>query len=248
MSHDEIIELLGAYALDAVDDDERAVVEAHLATCSRCRAEVAEHRETAALLAHGGGDAPEGVWSRIAGALEESPPRLRLAPLPPVVDPTPAPAGGRRIWPRLALVAAAAAAVVAVVLGVQVRAQDRRIDDLQVAARDPLAAALQDALDDPRSQALQLVSADGGVEVRGAITAAGVGYLRADDLPRLDGTRTYQLWGAAGDRLVSLGVLGADPGVVTFRGAAYDGFAITEEAAPGVVVTDRTPMVAGAVA
>ncbi|MEA3055576.1 MAG: hypothetical protein QOD30_1008, partial [Actinomycetota bacterium] len=51
-SHDEIQELLGAYALDAVDPDERSDVEDHLRDCARCRAEVAEHRDTAAFLAH----------------------------------------------------------------------------------------------------------------------------------------------------------------------------------------------------
>ncbi|MPY95836.1 MAG: hypothetical protein GEV08_23115, partial [Acidimicrobiia bacterium] len=79
----EIIDLLGAFALDAVDDDERAIVEEHLAVCARCRAEVAEHREVASLLAHGGGPAPEGLWPRIADSLAAPPPELRLAPVPP---------------------------------------------------------------------------------------------------------------------------------------------------------------------
>jgi len=35
-------EFLGAYVLGLVDDDERAAIEAHLATCASCRAEVAE--------------------------------------------------------------------------------------------------------------------------------------------------------------------------------------------------------------
>src|SRR5690606_35755181 len=56
---DEFTELLGAYALDAVEPDEREAVERHLADCPRCRSEVAEHREVAAYLAHAGTDAPE---------------------------------------------------------------------------------------------------------------------------------------------------------------------------------------------
>ena len=63
---DDIEELLGAYALDAVDDDERRLVEAYLATNPRARAEVDQHREVATLLAFGGADAPEGLWDRIA--------------------------------------------------------------------------------------------------------------------------------------------------------------------------------------
>ena len=42
--HEDFQDLLGAYALDAVDPTERDEIERHLATCPRCRAEVAEHR------------------------------------------------------------------------------------------------------------------------------------------------------------------------------------------------------------
>lgn len=41
----------GAYALDALDDQERAFCEAHLAECAECRAEVASFLDTAAHLA-----------------------------------------------------------------------------------------------------------------------------------------------------------------------------------------------------
>ncbi|MGH2872076.1 MAG: zf-HC2 domain-containing protein, partial [Solirubrobacteraceae bacterium] len=50
LDHHEIEELLGAYALDAVDPDERAAVDSHLAECLRCRAEVDRHRQIAAGL------------------------------------------------------------------------------------------------------------------------------------------------------------------------------------------------------
>jgi anti-sigma factor RsiW len=68
-SHEELAELLGAYALDAVDDDEALAIEEHLAGCPRCRAEVAMHREVVAMLGNAGGVAPEGVWERIAAEL-----------------------------------------------------------------------------------------------------------------------------------------------------------------------------------
>lgn len=243
MTHDEIADLLGAYALDAVDPDERAVVERHLAACARCRAEVQEHRETAALLAHSGGDAPAGVWQRIADSLEDPPPGLRLVPV------SGTPAVPRRRWPsRLAIAAVAAAAVVVVALGVQVRQQDQRIDRLQVALQDPLVPAFQAALEDPGSEVFELASADGRLALRAVVTNDGVGYLRAAALPRLDDDRTYQLWGAAGDELISLGVLGARPDIVSFRADPYTAFAVTEEEAPGAVVSRNPPLVAGSVA
>ena len=70
LTHEEIQELLGAFALDAVDGDEAEAIELHLRECPRCRAEVTEQREVAALLAHTGATAPEGVWVRILEELE----------------------------------------------------------------------------------------------------------------------------------------------------------------------------------
>jgi anti-sigma-K factor RskA len=46
----DIHSLVGAYAVDAVDDHERAAFEQHLAECPECQAEVSELRETAARL------------------------------------------------------------------------------------------------------------------------------------------------------------------------------------------------------
>lgn len=70
MRHAEIEELLGAYALDAVEPEEARLVEEHLATCPRCRAEVATHRQVASLLGDSGGAAPETLWARIAGEID----------------------------------------------------------------------------------------------------------------------------------------------------------------------------------
>jgi anti-sigma factor RsiW len=50
MNNDDIHSLSGAYAVDAVDDVERARFEAHLATCSACQAEVASLRSAAGEL------------------------------------------------------------------------------------------------------------------------------------------------------------------------------------------------------
>ena len=73
--------LSGAYALDALDDGERALFEQHLAECPDCRAEVAELSATAHSLA--------------ALTEEPPPPALRasvlsgirqIRPLPPLAD------------------------------------------------------------------------------------------------------------------------------------------------------------------
>ncbi len=71
-SHQEIQELLGAYALDAVDPETAALVERHLETCVRCSTEVARHHEVAGLLANSGGESPPELWDGIASQLDGS--------------------------------------------------------------------------------------------------------------------------------------------------------------------------------
>ena len=73
LNHQEIEELLGAYALDAVDPDEVAAVERHLVDCPRCRAAVDAARELAGSLgtaaaAADGDVAPPELWGGIAGS------------------------------------------------------------------------------------------------------------------------------------------------------------------------------------
>jgi len=116
MTNDDIHSLSGAYAVDAVDDVERARFEAHLAGCSQCRAEVASLRAAATELS--------------SVTLTSPPPSLRasvlrdissLRPLPPAVDASTAPASldskraerARRAPLRQWLVGVAAAAVLA---------------------------------------------------------------------------------------------------------------------------------------
>lgn len=91
MTHAEIAELLGAYALDAVSVEEAAEIEEHLAECPRCRAEVSAHREVAGVLGNLSGSAPAGLWSRIADELaigSEGPVTPAAADVPPLGRPT----------------------------------------------------------------------------------------------------------------------------------------------------------------
>ena len=54
----DIHALSGAYAVDALDDDEREQFEQHLAVCPECRAEVRSFSETAALIAETEAETP----------------------------------------------------------------------------------------------------------------------------------------------------------------------------------------------
>ena len=79
--NDDIHSLVGAYAVDAVDDAERARFEEHLATCAECRAEVESLRGAAAHLAASADTAPPA--SLKASLLRDI---RSVRPLPPVVD------------------------------------------------------------------------------------------------------------------------------------------------------------------
>lgn len=73
MTHDEIRESLGAYALDALSPEERATAEAHLRTCVECAEEVEELSLTGdrlALLAEER-DPPPGLRIRLLAIVEQ---------------------------------------------------------------------------------------------------------------------------------------------------------------------------------
>jgi anti-sigma-K factor RskA len=250
---DELDELLGAYALDAVDDDERQAVEDYLESSPRARAEVADHREVAALLAGTGSQAPDHIWTRIAGSLEEAPPQLRLA-IAPTVPLTSEPGSraetARTATRRWLVATVAVAAAVILVLGALVVRQGTRIGDIE----DDLAAAVKElesvdieaaaglASVDPANQTVDLVG-DGDTVVA-VLEPDGSGYLMAGRLQPLGDDRTYQLWGIRGETPVSLGVLGPAPQVVAFRAdGSFDALAISEEAAGGAVAPTAPSLV-----
>lgn len=239
LTHDEVQELLGVYAIDAVEPDEAAEIEAHLADCPRCRAEVAEHREAATMLAFSGADAPDGMWSRIASSLEEAPPPLDLPRIVPL--------GKRRVPRVLPPLAAAAAVAVIALLGVQVVQQGDRIDELSAVVDqrglDQAAAAAAVA---PDSRTARLQSDDGTHYVDAVVLPNGQGYLVSASLPEIERDQTYQLWGVMGSQVVSLGVLGPDATIIPFKAVGpLSALAITAEQAGGVVASTRTPVVQG---
>ncbi len=61
----ELDELLGAYALDALEDDERVAVEEYIKQSPRARAEVDSYLQVAAALGNATGDASTHVWGAI---------------------------------------------------------------------------------------------------------------------------------------------------------------------------------------
>jgi anti-sigma factor RsiW len=239
MTHEELQELLGAYAIDAVDADEAAAVEAHLNDCPRCRAEVAELREVAGLMSQSGGDAPPGVWDRIASSLTEPPPPLRLQ----VQRERRASRG--RVLQTIALTIAAA---VLVVLGFSVVRLRGQVDDLQAAGAQAsdtseVALAATYAIGAPGARIARL--AGGGEQTAVAVvTPNGQGYFLGAELPEL-AHGMYELWGAtAAGRVTSLGTI-PGPGVYAFTAdQSVHVVMVTEEDAP-VPAPTRPAIVTG---
>jgi Anti-sigma-K factor rskA len=246
LSHQELEDLLGAYALDAVDGDELEQVEEYLEHDSAARARVAQYREATALLAQPDVEAPLDLWRRIEDSLEARQPDKGSA----VVAIETRRSRSRR---RLATaIAAAAAAVLIAVLGVKLVQQDDRIDDLagRVDGGGGVLAAARNALSDPQAERISLASSDGRLEARIVYLPDGEGYVLDDNLSELTPDRTYQLWALVGDRrapkAISAGVLGSDPGVTAFKvNSPVVGFAITDEAAPGVTAPEQPPLLQG---
>ena len=240
MMDNDVEELLGAYALDALDDSERLRVESRLSMDPRWLAEVRAHRETIgflteAMLAGKDETPPARIWEGIVARLEVEPPPLRL-----VVDPP-------RRSPLIRAVGAfaAAAAIAVVVLGVMVTRQGDRLDEMTLALEgNRLEQAAADAMTSPGSEVVILASPAGSpIEARIAIGPDGVGYLVADSLPALPSDRSYQLGAIVEGNVLSAGLLGSDPGISPFVVTGeLQGLAITEEVAGGVVSSENDPV------
>lgn len=253
MTHLEIQESLGVFALDAVDDDERRIIEAHIAECDECRDEVAEHREVITKLAATERWAPPGLWDGIATQL--TPPATE--PVHPdtssdLADIVPL----RRPWLRVAAVAAAMVLVGSAAV-VQTVRLDRTSDALQVAeaaaaeaealaARPALDQVARTAVGDPGAQLVSLEASDSNAKAIIVLMPDGTGYITQHTLEPLPADRTYQLWAIVDGRVISAGVLGSDPGTTPFHidVEGFEGFAITEEVVGGVVSSANDPVVA----
>lgn len=250
LTHHELEELLGAFAIDAVDPDEAEAVELHLRECPRCQAEVLAHREVAASLAQVGSAAPEGVWERISSSLEEAPPQLdmsKVVALKPSRFAGARDSGRPRQWFIATASVAAAAASVIGVLGVKLVDQDERLRTLTAAVEarslDTTAMAALAATDARR---VELKALDDKLLGQAVMLADGTGYLLPSNLPTLGADRTYQLWAIVGDDRISLGILGRRPGVTAFKAAAdVRALAVTDETAGGVISTEKPPVVLG---
>lgn len=78
MDHEEVRERLSDYLEDALSEEERAAVQAHLADCAQCRAECEALRETLSMLSSlGRVQAPDGFAASVRHKMRRRGRRMR---------------------------------------------------------------------------------------------------------------------------------------------------------------------------
>lgn len=173
-----IHELTAGYALDALDADERAAYEAHLAGCEQCQSELESFwHTTEALAVAATGPAPsDGLRDRILGDVRAEP-QVVVAFAPP----------RRRLVPVLGA-AVAVAAVVALAVGLWAAHLSSQLDDSRSALdRERANAAV---LVDPDSRSVALDTGTGKL----VVDPEGRSVLVVDAVGPAPAGKTYELW------------------------------------------------------
>ena len=225
MNCDEVEDLLGAYALDALPGDVWADVTSHLATCAK-HPEAAELRAVAGALAFAAPEAqpPAALKTRLLDALREesAPPaatRRRIGVLGRL----------KQLVPQRAVPYALAGALVIALIA--------------------LVMTNLGGEDQPGRAAVSL----SGENHAGAVVYEledGIVVLDAEGLKPLDTAQTYQLWSIASGKPSSLGLIGTAPNgealvVVRADLNAIESLAVTIEPAGGSIAPSTDPVLEG---
>ena len=226
--------LVGAYALDALDPQERAEFDQHLASCDTCRTELAELVETAARMGSATETTPPpAMRARVLDAVARIPQER-----PNVVS---LDARRSRPWTTRGLaVAAALLAVLGVGVGVSQLSENRNLREEQIALTDVLSADDKVAYDTHgKGPHLSVVMSP---EMDAAVVSMR-------DLPALDGGRSYQVWRKTADGLESAAVLDSEDvdrnrATTLVQGlGGTEAVAVTEEPAGGSPQPTTEPLV-----
>ncbi|MDO9494720.1 MAG: anti-sigma factor [Nocardioides sp.] len=211
----DIHALSGAYAVDALDDIERAQFERHLAACDACRAEVESLREASAMLAETAAAAPPAALrDRVLAGIET------VRPLPPVVSI--APERRRRRFPGLV-----AAAAVVTLIGVGGAVWQPWSDETsqQVSATERVLQA-------PDAEVLTQELDNGAVVTLTRSKDLNQAVLTTEDMPALVSGTVYEVWLQHDDVMVPAGLMDeAGSATVLLKGdpATANGAGITVE-------------------
>lgn len=198
-------EELALYAMQALDREECVRIEAHLAQCAECRAQLAEARGEVALLAVSVESQPlpagakQRFMSRIAAAAETE--KASAGRTNPIVEmPQPRRRSNLAVW--LPWAVAAALLVVVFALDARVRDLDRQVARQEHAAQAQAEASAQaqrvlDLLNARNAQHIVLSAAKVRPEPSARavyLAAQGDLILQASNLAPVPQDKTYELW------------------------------------------------------
>jgi anti-sigma-K factor RskA len=186
MNHSDYEQLAAGYVLGALEPDDEHDFQRHLGGCAQCEAIVRELEGVVGQLAYAAPpvEPPETLWASIQR--EVRPERRPVQPLRSRPR--------RRAGPLLAGLAAAAAIVAMVALGVW----NLNLRDENVSYRERVAALEQAAslLNEPNATRIALQgSATGTQATVVASSPQDRGVLIVENLPPLQRGRVYELWG-----------------------------------------------------
>lgn len=181
--------LTGAYALDALSEEEARIFARHLTECEACAREVAELRETAARLALAVAEVPPAdLRNRVMAAI----PEVRQLP-PPGHGAQVVQLRGRTWRQRMPYLALAACLVgVAVAGGVAVDAEHQA--DQQRISSEQQASALAAVMAAPDATYRTTAVHGGGSATVVSSRVLGRTAFVYRDLPKLADSRVYELW------------------------------------------------------
>jgi anti-sigma-K factor RskA len=172
--HKHILELIPAYVLGCLDNDEAEQVLAHLANCPDCQAALASYRQVVDELAYTVPDAtpPADLRERLLDTVQPAPAKLPGQPWWQALGdlfrhPVPA-------WSLLGVLA------LLLIVGVWLIAAPEPVIEPQASMQTVALLGTESA---PEAQALLVIGSDGDE-----------GGLVVEDLPALDADHQYQLW------------------------------------------------------
>ena len=214
----DLATLTGAYAVDALPDDERTAFEEHLASCEDCAQEVRELRAAAARLGAAESATPppelkQRVLAQVSRTRQDPPPPASLAEH--VAERTRRNWGTRSWGARLSVAAAAAGVALAAAFGaVAVRAQ-QELDATQqrIAAAAQRGAEMSAVLQAPDARVIS-TPGPGGMRATTVVSQQqGKAMFMTTGMTPPPQDRVYQLWFIEpGGGATSAGLLEGDTG------------------------------------
>ena len=184
----DVHSLAGAYALNALDDAERAAFEAHYPSCEECATEVEAFTDVAASLAYTAETQPpahlfDSIMAEVARTDQDVADASASATVPSITrrqDATPTPLRS----PRRNVLAAAAAVLVLLIGGIAIVSRDTQLPVEELAAIPDAVSSNLEAIADGQV---------GDIEIVWSSEQDKVAIL-AEDLPDPGEGRAYALW------------------------------------------------------